>query len=609
MCVRITSIDLAQAREVGIKPSTLAPLGEIVVLAGPNGAGKSRILQLVRDILSDHLLMTGNEAAAGHHIQQHEARLQAGLPGVTDAQQLMNFRRTLERKRCTEFVGPVRRNAVFDFFPKSIALRDHRSLTEADQQGAVQGATTLGMARLEQNALSYVAHVERQWFTATHPSSSIDSNKREHAIAERERFHAIIRELLGTTPALDLDQQPTLFGRQVAEAGLSDGQSILLQIGVALHAQGADLGGLVLLLDEPECHLHPVAAIEAIARLRAVNTSGQIWIATHCVPLLASLPTSSIWYVDEGGVSWAGRQPEIVLEGLLGGPDGRERMEEFLRLPAQLADSRFAAECLIAPSAVDTRSSDPQAAQLREFCELHAPTEHAPLKVLDFGAGHGRLLSAMAERWQGSTGFRVAVDYRAFEPYLDESNALHERLEATYGSDGKKRLFRRSDELAMLDAESIDVVVLCNVLHEIPPEDWKSLLGSGGVLARLLKKSGCLLILEDMEIPRGEKAHRFGFLLLDTPHLHRLMRSTENDERSIQSAYARDGRLAAHVVPACQLARTDRDSTVEGLKLLRDTARQNILELRRGEPTSRNGRLHALWTQLLANADLAVSTL
>jgi hypothetical protein len=34
-----------------------------------------------------------------------------------------------------------------------------------------------------------------------------------------------------------------------------------------------------------------------------------------------------------------------------------------------------------------------------------------------------------------------------------------------------------------------------------------------------------------------------------------------------------------------------------------------IRSIRNKEPSSRNGRLHALWTQLLANADLGLEAL
>jgi len=552
--------------------------------------------------------MQGNVDGIRNALVQHDMNVKQGSASY-DPDQIMQWNKTMERGRCTQIDGNLRFNAVLDFFPKTYSLEDNRRMTEAAQMEAAKKAKQPGMQRLERHALSYIAQLERRWFSATHQASTVDEPQKRQAIAERDSFRAVLREFLGSTTEVDLDQQPTLFGRPIAEAQLSLGQSLLLQMAVALHAQGSQLDGLILLLDEPECHLHPAVVIEAIRRLRSLNSLGQIWIATHCVPVLASMPTDSIWYINDGGASWAGRRPETVLEGLLGGPGGREQMEEFLRLPAQFASNRFAAECLVAPKAVDTGADDPQARQVREFCEIKALASTTPLRLLDFGAGQGRLLAAMSERWQDGTDFALAVDYRAFEPYPDDSNRLDARIASIYREDRKRRVFRSTDQLSTLDPMSIDVLVLCNVLHEIPPEEWRRLFGAEGVLTRLLKGDGHVLVLEDMEIPHGEKAHRFGFLLLDNPHLHQLMRSTESDAKAIETVHARDSRLRVHMIPACQLGRTDRQSTIDTLKLLQETARSKVVELRHADLDARNGRLHALWTQLLANADLGLLAL
>jgi hypothetical protein len=364
---------------------------------------------------------------------------------------------------------------------------------------------------------------------------------------------------------------------------------------------------LILLLDEPEVHLHPSVLIDVVGRLRAANPNGQVWIATHDVPLLAAVPTESIWYLNDGEVSWAGRNPEIVLNGLLGGPGGRERVEAFLSLPAQFASHRFAAECLTAPASVPTGPDDPQAEQVRKFCEILDGDSGQTLKILDFGAGQGRLLSAMSERWTSKVPFRDKVDYRAFELPNDELATLQGTVEAVYGRQpSPKRIFVGTDELTMLDAASVDIVLMCNVLHEVPPEEWVSLFDPKGHITRVIKSTGHLLILEDMEIPHGEKAHRFGFLILDRPHLFQLFSCSEEDDNKVRTFDVRDGRLKMHVVDGRLLGRTTKQSARRCLEVLKDSSLTNISKIRSLAPDSRSGREHALWTQTLANVELAL---
>lgn len=601
--MKITSLDLLAGADANLVPGQMSPLGDLVVLAGRNGSGKSRILKLVKALLSDKRMRAEQQDRAAMVVQH--------VPGKTTGERLalVNAQDMLERRALFTVDGEIVDDSVLDFVPKSHSLRDHRTLTEAQQSKAHQALKSLGIDDIEENALSYLANVERRAFAASHPALRGHALDREKAIAERDRLAQIIQDFLGVAPSLNFDQQPQLFDRPVSEANLSHGQSLLLQLAVAVHAQGARLDGLVLLLDEPECHLHPAAIVEAIDRLRSLNKLGQIWIATHCVPVLAAVPPDSIWYVSDGAASWAGRRPEVVLEGLLGGPTGRERMAEFLRLPAQFASNRFAAECLVAPSAVMTGADDPQAQHVRELCQAAVIVATRPLRVLDYGAGQGRLLSAMKERWQvEDKPFDQCVDYRAFEPDPRYVESLEGTVAEAYRKTDPRRILKDRDQLQTLDENSFDVVLLCNVLHEIPPDEWRHLFGAEGAATRLLAPSDHLIILEDMELPHGERAHRFGFLLLDRPHLHKLLSCREADQ-PIETVSARDGRLKVHVVPAALLGKTNHDTTAAALKLLKETARREVLRIRGEPPDSRSGRLHAMWTQLLANSEIALHEL
>ncbi|MGT2505736.1 hypothetical protein [Cupriavidus basilensis] len=71
------------------------------------------------------------------------------------------------------------------------------------------------------------------------------------------------------------------------------------------------------------------------------------------------------------------------------------------------------------------------------------------------------------------------------------------------------------------------------------------------MINRALSDNGFLLIVEDQRIPVGEKAHKNGFLVLDTAHLRTLFSIKEADVAAGLFTFhdARgDGRLKAHLI-------------------------------------------------------------
>jgi len=148
---------------------------------------------------------------------------------------------------------------------------------------------------------------------------------------------------------------------------------------------------------------------------------------------------------------------------------------------------------------------------------------------------------------------------------------------------------------------------MCNVLHEIAPNDWLKLFNEFSLIGRSLKDSGSLLIVEDQRIPTGEKAHKFGFLVLDTAHLRTLFAVKSDDDKNglFQiSDHRGDGRLKAHRISKQLLNRMTGETRKRAIEQLRETAKGEIHRLREDDPNYRNGQLHEFWTQQFANASL-----
>ena len=139
------------------------------------------------------------------------------------------------------------------------------------------------------------------------------------------------------------------------------------------------------MLDEPENHLHPAAAVELLRNLYNFTAHSQIWIATHSVPLLAfiaSVEPMALWFVEDGVVKNAGRHPKNVLLTLLGSDEGIRILHSFTGLPAQLAALTFACESLTPPSVATADGGDPQVSEIHDVLRGLAPSR--ALRVLRF---------------------------------------------------------------------------------------------------------------------------------------------------------------------------------------------------------------------------------
>lgn len=617
--MRIVQIELQEGLfGLDLGTSRFSRLEKIVVLAGRNGSGKTRILRSVSGLLT-HV----SPAQMGEHfasqlgsITVQVEQLRMGIETTTDLERRRLLRKTLatrvrdaeaNRAGCAaiaslELQGEWTENAVSLYLKDSYSLDDPREMSQSVLKNRVDQMEQLGLGRMSGSAPAYLTQVLKHGHLAQDHSVKMDDEERSYRLESLERMQKMLRELLGVEMGRDQDGDPTLFGLPLGNARLSQGQIVLLMLAVALHAQGGDYRSRILLLDEPERHLHPDALIQVLDRLAHFIQDGQIWIATHSVHILAWAPADAIWYVEAGRATWAGRTPERVLEGLLGGDQRRADLEQFLQLPAQLAATRFAAECLRPPGVVQTGPEDRQLLQVRSVVSRLRGLGR-PLRILDFGAGRARLLPALKEEVGANEDFTSDIDYRAFDPSEEYREHRLSTIRDLYGSESTTRDFQRMDALhADLDGQ-VDLVVLCNVLHEIPPGRWIALFSD---LSRLLTSEGALLVVEDHHIPTGERAHEFGFLILDDPQLKALL-GWKSDDPPITTVADARGRLKAHLVPASLLERVSSATRAAALRSLKDRATEELRSLYGSSDKSfAAGQRQALWSQLLANATIAL---
>lgn len=481
--MRITRIALPKDRAFGdgLGAIQMDRLGQVVVIAGRNGSGKSRLLQRLRMLAENfnHGRREGIEVSESEKFLY----LHGFVPGLA-------------------LTDPEHSN-------KS-------QLTQAAHDVSLGGTTGMSSALLK------IQHAQDLWFEATHPEVT-PSAGREKAISDYTNLKEAIQKLLGTDLKRSMEGRAEIFGFHLGGSNLSEGQRILIQLCVAIHSQAHKLSEMTLIMDEPENHVYPSALLDVIETLQKQLTNGQIWIATHSVPLLAHFPSEAIWWMEDGTISHAGTNTEKVLSGLIGDGDRLAKLSDFLNLPANLASVRFAHQCLGVPGTVRAKVGDPQMTQIREAILSRERT--GKIRILDFGAGKGRLAAEFLNDSSTTLVLDEWLDYVAFDPSDTDSATCKDEILRIY-RDTEGRYFNDWTALrSRFDTKSFDYIVMCNVLHEIDPIQWLQLFGSQMEIQKLLKENGSLLIVEDTKMPVGEKAHQNGFVVLDKLQIKTLFRS------------------------------------------------------------------------------------
>lgn len=629
--MKITAINIPE-NELGLRSGRISGFGDLVLLAGSNGAGKTRLLRLLQRLVngalepSQRIQLSFERTKLAKSVEEHRSRAMSIIAGgaspdapevVSTFNSIQKWQQTLDHQS-----RQLNDDAMFERDPdlkpvvvcydvEHINLRDWKDIPHREvQKCAMSIASEFSVRIVPEAGLSAVRTLINRYVYAS--QGGVD--ELASLQAEVERLKVLIREFIGAELGWDLDGDPTLFGRPIASAGLSGGQLVLLQIALSLFFQRGDREELILLMDEPERHLHPLATITMIDEVRRKCPKAQFWIATHSLHILAHADPGDIWFVKDGAVEHAGAKSLDVLHALVGGDAGVDELLEFVALPAQNALLHFASQCLLPPSVVDTELGDPQTTQITQILSGLC-REDRPLRILDFGMGKGRLLSELTDSVRVSgKSFEKAFDYFGVDSCstLENRELCEGRLTIAYGS-ASSRYFDSMATLAeTVNKASFDVIVMCNTLHEIPPEEWLTHFGASGRLSRLLKEDGYLLVVEDQLLPAGERAHRYGYLVLDAQEI-RALTQTPNEDRSfvsVDSPIPRYlGRLRAHLVPAGAVRRVTSDTCKAALKSLRERSLDAAKDLSGEQFDTRRVRRFAFWSHQHVNASLALQAI
>jgi Predicted ATPase len=638
--MRITEINLSEDRlDNGIKSIHMQKLDQIVILAGKNGSGKTRILNNLKSVLK-HKPTKEQVESYNESIKIWQQSLNSNKQNInSNKEQLTRIKHNIDQRNLlksniatsenniTSLNNAIKQHQdriawdliitdslsstykIIEFVPKTLKLENQNSFNKQALIDYAQGVHAIGMSNLSGGTLAKIQVTQDNWFNATHQLSTLPETERIEIVNEYESLKKLIKIFLDSEIDRDKNGEPTMFGFPISKVNLSNGQRILIQFCLAIHCQGTSLNDLILFMDEPENHLHPSAIINIIEKVREHSPNGQIWIATHSIPLLAHFDPNFIWYVENGKISHAGQIPEKVLHSLLGEDEEIARLQDFISLPGVFALNRHAFESLFHPPVVNTGKNDPQTLQVREEIKNHQK-DKGKIRILDFGAGKGRLLSNILENnTEPKEDFIKWFDYIAYDKFEGNKQACLSIIQTIY-PEGDRRYFNEySKILEVYDKGSFDVVIMCNVLHEIDPKEWLKLFGKKGSITDLLSENGILLLVEDQQMPIGEKAYQKGFIVLDTADLRQLFSITESDADFSFNDARNDGRLKAHRIRKEYLERITDETRKRALQSIHDSAKEKILDIREKEVNYKNGKIHGFWIQQLANTALALAEL
>ena len=152
-------------------------------------------------------------------------------------------------------------------------------------------------------------------------------------------------------PSLSADGQIAIFvdagaGNRHSLSQLSSGEQEalgLMYLVMSLSARGG-----VLLIDEPEQHLHPTLQRTLIGVLNEVGSNSQLWLATHSAALISSAPLESLVSVqaanDEGANQFsrvALLQERLAVLSEIGMPPSAWQQGDFLLVLEGPTDERY----------------------------------------------------------------------------------------------------------------------------------------------------------------------------------------------------------------------------------------------------------------------------
>jgi ABC-type polar amino acid transport system ATPase subunit len=375
----------------------------------------------------------------------------------------------------------------------------------------------------------------------------------------------------------------------------------------ALATHRKDDSRLVILLDEPESHMHPSKVARFIELIEEKLPNASLWVATHSVNLLPKFEFKEIVYIKDSKIQKRNSSMyRRVFDSLVG---TSEDIETFLRDLIEWETCSFVTECLALPPTIANKKDDLQSSRIKEIVKDFTK-DNKKIKILDFGAGEGRIGVMLSEMSNNK------IEYYTYEVDPKKNREyFKKRIKRYYkGHITPKTIVRNG---------YFDLILLVNTLHEISPVEWISIFGK---IFRLMSPSGYLFLCEAAVLHRGEhltadrkSGKPYGPLVLDESSLKCLFNLDTSESFS-----SPDKRIVSAVIPKSGLSLfsqsvdiVPKEQIKNALKILRKSSYEKYTSLLqsnqiRNEDSNEkftSGRKAAFYLTQYANAQIGLDLL
>lgn len=352
----------------------------------------------------------------------------------------------------------------------------------------------------------------------------------------------------------------------------SPGELMIFYISVFLSLQRNSNKKRIIILDEPECHLHPKALLTFIQILKDSNYFTTVWIATHSLFLIPEFEFKDIIYIDNSKIVPRNSNTyRNILNDLLG--EDIDRTSQFISSLSQWQYCEYIAECFIDPDVIDIiNPKDEQVLLFLDFIK-----NHQTIKVLDFGGGSARLGLSLKQSTNTNAGKVIYEIYDKKPQYKGNEFKVYKSLQSIN--------------------QKYDCIVMMNVLHEIDPKDWVTVFKE---IDSLLKETGYLLFVETSILNKGEMPNKTGFLVLDSEELQVLLSSS----KELTPIIIKESQKSICIPIPKKLIRNVNEFSVKStIETLEITTLKNIKE-EREKADFKTSRYYAFLSQMYINAKL-----
>jgi len=407
---------------------------------------------------------------------------------------------------------------------------------------------------------------------------------------------------------------------------LSPGERSLLYTAIGIHILlhvARENGDILILIDEPETHLHPAALVNVIKLIKKLekvtNKKIYLFIASHSVFLLPHFLVEETIYITNGEIKRLNNNIyRNLYKSLI---DNEERnLYDFMASEFEWQYVSYISECFKSPvNKNEADKKDMQASLLKKFMMgklNYAKENNISVDVLDFGSGSGRIGRCITEKILS-------------EQDCDESKLILEHLKYhvydSYEVDGK--IINGIDEECIIEyinkatipflgdiidanklnkyEKTFDSVLLFNVLHEVDVLDWSEKLKT---ILSLLKDDGYLVFSERRTLSKGEKPFgKSGYLVLNEDEIKTLLSTKEIELLNYEDSER--GILVCCAIKKSDISKNPNNEIVKNtISKLKQRMDENINNYFTTEKTTKP-REYAFCCQQYFNARYAISLL